>query len=87
MNVSNLSLGTRLGLGFATVLLLMIAMAAFGVFRVTRIIDSNQVISDKTHRFVLAAQWRADTQLNLTRALASPRPVTRPRWAPTSSHR
>lgn len=70
MNVSNLSLGTRLGLGFATVLLLMIAMAAFGVFRVTRIIDSNQVISDKTHRFVLAAQWRADTQLNLTRALA-----------------
>jgi hypothetical protein len=70
MKVSNWGLGARLGLGFATVLLLMIAMAAFGVLRVSRIIEKNQEIADRTQRYVLAARWKADTQLNLSRALA-----------------
>ncbi len=70
MKISDLNFGTRLGLGFATVLLLTFAMATFGVIRVSRIIELNQEIADKTDRFVLAAKWKANTQLNLTRAQA-----------------
>jgi methyl-accepting chemotaxis protein len=70
MKMTNLTLGTRLSLGFAAVLLLMVAMAAFGVLRIARIIDNNHQIAERTHRYVLAAQWKADTQMNLTRALS-----------------
>ena len=70
MNISALKFGARLGLGFGTVLVLMVAMAAFGTFRVSRILDINQQISEKSQRYALAAQWKNDTRLNLTRTLA-----------------
>ncbi len=70
MNISSLRFGARLGLGFGTVLALMVAMAAFGTFRVSRIIDINHEIADKSQRYALAAAWRDDTRLNLTRTLA-----------------
>ena len=57
MKISSLKFGARLGLGFGIVLLLMVAMAAFGTFRVSRILDINQEIADKSQRFNLAAQW------------------------------
>jgi methyl-accepting chemotaxis protein len=68
--ISRLSFGTRLGLGFAAVLLLMIAMALFSAIRISRVIDIDREIEEKTRRYVLAEQWRGNTQLNLTRALA-----------------
>jgi methyl-accepting chemotaxis protein len=70
MKISALKFGARLGLGFGIVLLLMVAMAAFGTLRVSRILDINHEIADKTQRYNAAAQWMSDTRLNLTRALA-----------------
>jgi methyl-accepting chemotaxis protein len=70
MSLENLRMGTRLGLGFGAVLLLLVGMAGFGVLRTTRISAFNAQIAEKTERYVLAAKWSASTQLNLTRALA-----------------
>jgi len=70
MKISALKFGARLGLGFGIVLFLMVAMAAFGTFRVSRILDINHEIADKSQRYNLAAQWKGDTRLNLTRTLA-----------------
>jgi methyl-accepting chemotaxis protein len=70
MKISSLKFGARLGTGFGIVLFLMVAMAAFGAFRVSRILDINHEITEKSQRYNLAAQWRGDTRLNLTRALA-----------------
>ena len=70
MNLSALKFGTRLTLGFGIVLALMVAMAGFGTYSVTRILDINHEIAEKTERYNLAAQWMGDTRLNLTRALA-----------------
>ena len=70
MKISSLKFGARLGLGFGIIIALMVAMAAFGTFRVSRILDINHEIADKTQRFNLATQWMGDTRLNLTRTLA-----------------
>ncbi len=70
MNISSLKFGARLSLGFGIVLVLMLAMATFGAVRVSRILEINQEIAEKSERSTLAAQWMGDTRLNLTRALA-----------------
>jgi methyl-accepting chemotaxis protein len=70
MRISDLRFGTRLGLGFGSVLLLMVAMAAFGAARVSHIIEVNRQIAEKSQRYALAAQWKNDTRLNLNRAMA-----------------
>ncbi len=69
MKISSLRFGARLGFGFGAVLLLMVAMAAFGTFRVSRILDINQQIAEKSQRYALASQWKDDTRLNLTRTM------------------
>jgi methyl-accepting chemotaxis protein len=70
MKIANLRFGTRLALGFAAVLGMMIVVAVFGALRVSRIIDNNHRMAEKTQRYAVAAHWKADTQMNLTRALA-----------------
>jgi len=70
MKLSSLKFGARLGVGFGVILLLMVAMATFGTVRVSRILDINHEIADKSQRYNLATQWVGDTRLNLTRALA-----------------
>jgi len=70
MNFAEMRFGVRLGLGFATVLLLMVAMAVFGSLRLGNVLEVNREIADKSERHALAALWKADTRLNLTRVLA-----------------
>jgi len=70
VNISSLKFGARLGFGFGVVLLLMVGMVIFAAVRVSNILEINQEISEKSHRYDLAAQWMGDTRLNLTRAMA-----------------
>jgi methyl-accepting chemotaxis protein len=70
VNISSLKFGARLGIGFGVILFLMVAMTVFAAARVSHILAINQEISDKSHRYDLAAQWMGDSRLNLTRAMA-----------------
>jgi len=70
MNISNLRLGTRLAVAFAIVLALMTGMAAFSALRATDIVELDRQIQDKTHRSDLAAHWRANILVNVTRRIA-----------------
>ncbi len=70
MRLSDIKIGARLSLGFSLVLALMLAMTAFGVVRISTIIDINRLIAERSQRYALAAQWKADTRLNLTRTQA-----------------
>jgi methyl-accepting chemotaxis protein len=70
MKLTDINFGTRLGMGFATILVLMVIMATFGTLRVSHIVDVNHEIAEKNQRYALAAQWKSETRLNLTRAMA-----------------
>ena len=70
MKITDIKFGARLGLGFATILVLMVIMAGFGTLRVAHIIDVNREITEKSQRYALAAQWKSVTRLNLSRAIA-----------------
>ncbi len=70
MKITNLRFGIRLAAGYGCVLSLMVLMTGFGTLRVTHIIDINREIAEKSRRHELAAQWKSDTRLNLTRALS-----------------
>jgi methyl-accepting chemotaxis protein len=70
MKLSDIRIGTRLALAFGCIVALMLAMTAFGALRISRIIDINRLIAERSERYSLAAQWKADTRLNLTRTQA-----------------
>jgi len=69
MNLSKLRIGTRLGLSFATVLLLMAAMVVTGVQQLRQIDALNVVSDDMSRRYASIERWNGAVTLNLTRAL------------------
>ncbi len=69
MNLFRLSLGARLGLAFAAVLALTLAMVISGSIVLTQIAGF-QAERDQLHaRHSLAERWKGATSLNLTRAM------------------
>lgn len=57
MNLSDLKLGTRLGLGFGAVLALTLLMAAFSVVHVNRMLDASAQIDARNRMRSLAGEW------------------------------
>ena len=70
MDLKNMKLGTRLGFGFASVLLLMIGMAVVGAIRLNEIVYLNTKLNADSDRQMLALQWKGETRLNLMRTMA-----------------
>ncbi len=66
----NLTIGTRLGLGFASVLLMMLIAIATAVSGLQSVDDSFVDATERHRRSTLANEWLANTRLNVTRALA-----------------
>ena len=70
MTLNNLKIGTRLSMGFAAVLLLMVAMTTEGFLRMARTEEALHTSIDIAKRAKLADAWLADKRLNVTRAVA-----------------
>ncbi len=70
MSFRNIRLSARLGLAFGLILLLVLAMAGLGIFQLSRI----QALSDEqgglSTQQRLSREWRALSELNLTRGMA-----------------
>ena len=72
--MKNLKIGTRLGLGFALLLLLSSLMAAIGVWQLTRVgAATDAMVSQALVRERLASEWLAETGANAARTLAAAR--------------
>nr|WP_050985656.1 HAMP domain-containing protein [Rubrivivax gelatinosus] len=69
-SLSNLRIGTRLGLSFAAVLALMAITTAVGVFEMRRIGTLGAERDAAITRANDLEAWKSNTRLNLTRALA-----------------
>jgi len=67
--LSNLRIGTRLGLSFAIVLMLMVAMALAGVLQLRQIATLHTERDALAQRVTDIEQWEGAVTLNLTRAL------------------
>ena len=70
MNLNQLRLGPRLALGFGLVLALVAAIAALGWSRLAGTLDEVTAGDRLQRNAVNAGDWRAQTQLNVTRTLA-----------------
>ena len=70
MQLNQLRLGKRLGLGFGVVLALLVAVAAVTTVRLEGLRSDNSAVLEMQRRAALAESWRADVHLNASRALA-----------------
>ena len=71
MRIANMKIGTRLGLGFGLILLLVAVMGANGVLRLQSINASTRHMVDESLEKQKAAQsWLLGTSVNATRTLA-----------------
>ncbi len=66
---SNFRIGTRLGLSFASVLVLMLVMASAGVLQLREIAQLNERRVDLAEHATTIERWQGAVNLNLTRAL------------------
>ena len=72
MKTSNLSIGIRLSLAFATVLLITAAIAAIGVWRLATLKDtSHEIATVELQRSLLAQRWASQININWVRASAA----------------
>jgi len=69
-NLHSLRTGVRLGLAFGAVVTLMIVVVAIAGFGMERMQDETNHLLELQRRAALADQWRAQVQLNASRALA-----------------
>ncbi|MFC5521869.1 methyl-accepting chemotaxis protein [Polaromonas jejuensis] len=71
MNLANLKIGTRLGMGFALVLLLLTVIAGLGVWRLQNVGDATQeMVKEALVKERLAAHWLVATGTNSVRTFA-----------------
>ncbi|GGI15936.1 methyl-accepting chemotaxis protein [Oxalicibacterium faecigallinarum] len=71
MRIANMKIGTRLGLGFGLILLLVIAMGITGIMRLENINQaSRQLVDESLAKQKTAQTWLMGTSVNATRALA-----------------
>ncbi|WP_293776417.1 methyl-accepting chemotaxis protein [uncultured Oxalicibacterium sp.] len=71
MRIANMKIGTRLGMGFGLILLLVIAMGVVGILRLENINQSSRnLIDESLVKQKTAQNWLMATSVNATRALA-----------------
>ena len=70
MTLNNLKIGSRLAIGFAAVLLMMVVMTAVGFLRMAKTEEALSTSIEIAKRAKLADAWLAGQQLNVTRSLA-----------------
>jgi methyl-accepting chemotaxis protein len=70
MNLNQLRMGPRLGLGFALILVLMGVMMAIGHRELTRLGGELHHLVSLQERATLAHDWRSLTMMNMTRTMA-----------------
>jgi len=71
MRIANMKIGTRLGLGFGLILLLVIAMGVTGIMRLENINQAaRQLVDESLEKQKTAEAWLLGTSVNATRALA-----------------
>ncbi|HSI59169.1 MAG TPA: methyl-accepting chemotaxis protein [Ideonella sp.] len=70
MKLKDISLAKRLGLGFATVLVLMAGMLALACSQLYQLSTLQKAAQDSSRQISLAQQWAASTSLNVNRRLA-----------------
>ncbi len=71
MRIANMKIGTRLGLGFGMILLLVAAMGANGIFRLENInTASRHLVDGSLQKQKAAGDWLLGTSVNAARTLA-----------------
>jgi methyl-accepting chemotaxis protein len=70
MTFNNLKIGSRLSIGFASVLMLMAVMTAVGFLRLAKTEEALRTSIEIAKRAKLADAWLANQRLNVTRAVA-----------------
>lgn len=71
-SISNLKIGSRLGLAFAAVLLITTAISIVGVWKLASLNQANkQIVSVELDRSLLSQQWAGQIRLNWVRAAAA----------------
>ncbi len=68
--LNDLRIGSRLGLGFAAVLLLMLAIVTVGFLQLERTATTLKALGENEERARIAQDWLGKTQLNMARTLA-----------------
>ena len=72
MRITNLKIGVRLGMGFASVLLLLVVVAAIGVWRLQTVgIMTESLVEDGMHKARIIDEWESIIKANAVRALAA----------------
>ncbi len=71
MRIANMKIGTRLGMGFGLVLLLVAALGATGIMRLNNINDaSRDMVDGSLKKQKAASDWLLGTSVNAARTLA-----------------
>jgi len=71
MRIANMKIGTRLGMGFGLVLLLVAALGATGIMRLNNINDaSRHLVDGSLQKQKAAGDWLLGTSVNAARTLA-----------------
>ncbi|MDO8305332.1 MCP four helix bundle domain-containing protein, partial [Herminiimonas sp.] len=71
MRIANMKIGTRLGMGFGLVILLVAAMGATGIMRLNNINDaSRDMVDGSLKKQKAASDWLLGTSVNAARTLA-----------------
>ena len=68
--MKNVSVAARLGLGFASVVLIFLVVLAFTLFEISKVRDQSQRIELETRLLKLADDWLGDVRQNSARSLA-----------------
>jgi methyl-accepting chemotaxis protein len=66
----NFKIGTRLGLGFMIVLLLLAGTVGNGIYQFSRLKKQAETVDQQANLASIAQEWKASTTLNLARVMA-----------------
>jgi methyl-accepting chemotaxis protein len=71
MNIANLKIGTRLGMGFALLLILMVCMTVIGILRLQEVGTSSYYVTDiRLPEERMAQEWLQAVEMNSVRTFA-----------------
>ncbi|MET0962690.1 MAG: methyl-accepting chemotaxis protein [Noviherbaspirillum sp.] len=70
MKISNLKIGTRLGLGFALVLAFMALITVVGIVRLQQVAGATSQMNEASEKMLLVEEWMGGTMANSVRAHA-----------------
>ncbi len=70
MNLTNLRIGTRLGVAFSVVLVLVVVVVGFAILELRVLLNDLNRVVVMERRVALTEQWAASTRLNVNRVMA-----------------